>query len=292
MPVLVKKKKPLQLQLPLFLSFCCRVLSIATGSLITWLDSVWVNVVTAHHHLLPSKTLRSVISEGQRKNNQARKRFFFFPPPVLRLKNLFYSIRFYLWASPSLPVWTQLKWPCSRAHMLSGTRKPVETVHSGPRKHTERFGCNSHIGQLNAATSALSLPFAYGIHMLMMSPCFFFVFFPPACVYVHVCFACVLFVSLLCIYFFFACTSSPPPILFVLPNKKRCRKFGFILPLFPKKRKKKRTDTPVLFSLPLAWRLKGRLDECHSCSIAVPLISTRSPFNSREGKALSLPRAA
>lgn len=28
---------------------------------------------------------------------------------------------------------------------------------SGPRKHSERFGCNSHIGQLNATTSALSL---------------------------------------------------------------------------------------------------------------------------------------
>lgn len=165
------------------------------------------------------------------------------------------------------------------AHMLSGTRKPVKTVLSGPRKHTERFGCNSHIGQLNATTSALSLPFAYGIHMLMMSLVFF-----SACVYVHVC-LCVLFVSFW--VYFFSCTSSPPPILFVSPNKKRCRKFGFILPF-----SKKNTDTPVLFSLPLAWRLKGRLDECHSCSIAVPLISTRSPFNSREGKALSLPQAA
>lgn len=113
------------------------------------------------------------------------------------------------------------------AHMLSGTRKPVKTVLGGPRKHTERFGCNSHIGQLNATTSALSLLFAYGIHMLMMSLVFF-----PACVYVHVC-LCVLFVSL-CVYFFF-CTSSPPPSLFVSPNKKRCRKFGFILPFLKKK---------------------------------------------------------
>lgn len=94
-----------------------------------------------------------------------------------------------------------------RAHMLSGTRKPVKTVLSGPRKHTERFGCNSHIGQLNAPTSALSLPFAYGIHMLMMSLVFFFFFF-SACVYVHVC-LCVLFVSLSLCFF------SPvlPPLL-------------------------------------------------------------------------------
>lgn len=90
------------------------------------------------------------------------------------------------------------------AHMLRGTRKPVETVHSGPRKHTERFGCNSHIGQLNATTSALSQPFAYGIHMLMTSLVFFFFFF-PACVYVHACLCvCCLFLScvfFLCLYF-------------------------------------------------------------------------------------------
>lgn len=199
---------------------------------------------------------------------------------------LFYSL-LSLGISPSLCLNTA-KMAVLAAHMLRGTRKPVETVHSGPRKHTERFGCNSHIGQLNATTSALSLPFAYGIHMLMMSLVFFFL---------HVCMCMCVCVCAVCFslvyFFFFACTSSPPPILFVSPNKKRCRKFGFILPLLEKKKPhKKNPDTPVLFSLPLAWRLKGRLDECHSCSIAVPLISTRSPFNSREGKALSLPRAA
>lgn len=92
--------------------------------------------------------------------------------------------------------------------MLWGTRKPVETVHSGPRKHTERFGCNSHIGQLNATTSALSLPFAYGIHMLMMSLVFFFFL----SVFVHVCLCvCVLFVSSLVIFFFFL--PALPPLL-------------------------------------------------------------------------------
>lgn len=129
------------------------------------------------------------------------------------------------------------------AHMLSGTRKPVKTVLSGPRKHTERFGCNSHIGQLNATTSALSLPFAYSIHMLMMSLVFFF-FFPCMCVCACV-FVCAICFSL-CVFFFFSCTSFPPPSLFVSANKKRCRKFGFILPF------SKKTDTPVLFSLPLA----------------------------------------
>lgn len=83
------------------------------------------------------------------------------------------------------------------AHILSGTRKPVKTVLSGPRKHTERFECNSHIGQLNATTSALSLPFAYGIHMLMMSLVFFF--FLHVCMCMCVC-VCYLFLSE-CIFF-------------------------------------------------------------------------------------------
>ena len=122
------------------------------------------------------------------------------------------------------------------AHMLSGTRKPVKTVLGGPRKHTERFGCNSHIGQLNAPTSALSLPFAYGIHMLMMSLVFFFFLFLHVCMCMCVC-VCYLFLSV-CFFFFFSCTSSPPPILFVSPNKKRCRKFGFILPFLRKKKTK------------------------------------------------------
>lgn len=95
---------------------------------------------------------------------------------------------------------------------FGGSRKPVKTVLSGPRKHTERFGCNSHIGQLNATTSALFLPFAYSIHMLMMS--LVFIFFLHVCMCMCVC-VCYLFLSL-----FFFCTSSPPPNLFVLPNKK------------------------------------------------------------------------
>lgn len=118
-------------------------------------------------------------------------------------------------------------------------------------------------------------------------PCFFFFFF-SACVYVHVC-LCVLFVSLSLCFF------SPvlPPLLpFSLyrQTKRDAENLDSYFPFWKKKQKPR--DTPVLFSLPLAWRLKGRLDKCHSCSIAVPLISTRSPFNSREGKALSLPQAA
>lgn len=137
-----------------------------------------------------------------------------------------------------------------------------ELYSAGP-KHSARFGCNSHIGQLNATTSALSPPFAYSIHMLMMSLVF----------------------SSACVYFLSPCTSSPPPSLFVSPDKKRCRTFGFILPFF---RKRQRYSRPIFTSSPL----KGRLDECHSCCVAVPLISTRSPFNGREGKALALPQAA
>lgn len=109
---------------------------------------------------------------------------------------------------------------------LAGTRKPVNAALSGPRKHSERFGCNSHIGQLNATTSALSLPFAYSIHMLMMSLVFFFPLHMCVCAYVFMCAICFS----LSVYIFFFCTSSPPPSLFVSPNKKRCRKFGFILP--------------------------------------------------------------
>lgn len=169
------------------------------------------------------------------------------------------------------------------AHVLSGTRKPVKTVLSGTRKHTERFGCNSHIGQLNATTSALSLSFAYSIHMLMISLVFF-----SACVYVCMCVCvCCLFLSV-CIFFLYFLPSSQS---LCITKQKEMQKNWIHTSLFSKKKKKK-TDTPVLFSLPLAWRLKGRLDECHSCSIAVPLISTRSPFNSREGEALSLPQAA
>lgn len=162
--------------------------------------------------------------------------------------------------------------------MLSSTRKPVKTVHSGPRKDTERFGCNSHIGQLNATTSALSLPFAYGIHMLMMSLFFFFFFLMRMCMCVCV---CCLFLS--CVFF------SPvlPPLLpFSLYRQtKRCRKFGFIFSLFEKE---KYRYTHAIFLLLLAWWLKGRFDKCHSCSSTMLLISTCSAFNSREGETISL----
>lgn len=94
------------------------------------------------------------------------------------------------------------------APVLRASGKPVETVDSGPRKRTERFGCNSHIGQLNATTSALSLPFAYGIHMLMMS--LVFVFFTVClCMCVCVC-ARALFVSSLVFLFLFFCLHFLP----------------------------------------------------------------------------------
>lgn len=116
----------------------------------------------------------------------------------------FDSIPLYFQLSPSLCVNTA-NIAVLPAHILSGTRKPVKTVLSGPRKHSERFGCNSHIGQLNATTSALSLPFAYSIHMLMMS----LVFFSPSCMcvcaYVFMCAICFS----LCVYFF----SVLPPLL-------------------------------------------------------------------------------
>lgn len=163
--------------------------------------------------------------------------------------------------------------------MLSGTRKPVKTVHSGPRKDTERFGCNSHIGQLNATTSALSLPFAYGIHMLMMSLVFFF---PHA--YVHVC-LCVVCFSLV---YFFPLYFLPSSHSLCIAKQKDAENFdSYFLFL-----RRKNTDTPILFLLLLAWRLKGRLDKCHSCSSTMPLISTCSAFNSREGETISLPQAA
>lgn len=118
------------------------------------------------------------------------------------------------WASRRLKVETLLKRCCSPfiCGVVLETQWRQFTV--GPRKDTERFGCNSHIGQLNATTSALSLPFAYGIHMLMMSLVFFFF---SSCVCACV-FVCCLFLS--CVFFSPPCTSSPPPVLFVSPNKK------------------------------------------------------------------------
>lgn len=124
----------------------------------------------------------------------------------------------------------------------NGTRKPVKTVHSGLRKHTERFGCNSHIGQLNATTSALSLSFAYGIHMLMMSLVFFL-----ACVNVHVCLCVRTVFSLLC--FFFSLYFLPSSHSLCIAKQKEMQKIWIHTSSFETE---KNTDTPVLFSLPLA----------------------------------------
>lgn len=197
-------------------------------------------------------------------------------------KNHFFSLQFcfYFQSSPSLCLNT-VKITVLPAHTLSVTRKPVKTVLGGPRKHTERFGCNSHIGQLNATTSALSLPFAYSIHMLMMSLVFFFFFCMCVCACVFVSAICFS----LCVFFFLYFLPSSQSLC--IAKQKEMQKIWIHTSLFGKK-KKKRYSRPIFTSS----RLKGRLDECHSCSIAVPLISTRSPFNSREGKALSLPQAA
>lgn len=140
------------------------------------------------------------------------------------------------------------------AHMLRGTRKPVETVHSGPRKHTERFGCNSHIGQLNATTSALSQPFAYGIHMLMMSLVFFFFF---SCMCVCACmFVCVLFVSLLCIFFV---PVLPPLLPFSLyrQTKRDAENLDSYFLFLKKQQKKKRYARPIFTSSRLT--IKGEV---------------------------------
>lgn len=136
------------------------------------------------------------------------------------------------------------------AHVLSGTRKPVKTVLSGTRKHTERFGCNSHIGQLNATTSALSLSFAYSIHMLMISLVFFFCM----CVCVHVC-LCVLFVSL-CVYFF---PVLPPllPVSLYHQTKRDAEKLDSYFPFFEKKKKKNRYARPIFTSSRLT--IKGEV---------------------------------
>lgn len=120
-----------------------------------------------------------------------------------------------------------------RAHMLSGTRKPVKTVLSGPRKHTERFGCNSHIGQLNAPTSALSLPFAYGIHMLMMSLVFFFFFFLHVCMCMCVC-VCYLFLSLCVVFLLYFLPSSHS---LCIAKQKEMQKIWIHTSLFEKKNK-------------------------------------------------------
>lgn len=140
------------------------------------------------------------------------------------------------------------------AHMLRGTRKPVETVHSGPRKHTERFGCNSHIGQLNATTSALSLPFAYGIHMLMMSLVFFSCMCACACVFV-----CVLFVSLLCIFFFLPVLPRLLPFSLYRQTKRDAENLDSYFLFWKKKtpQKKPRYTRPIFTSSRLT--IKGEV---------------------------------
>lgn len=109
-------------------------------------------------------------------------------------------------------------------------------------------------------------------------PCFFFLMRMCMCV-------CVLFVSLLCIFPLYFLPSSH--CLCIAKQKDAENLDSYFLFL-----RRKNADTPILFLLLLAWRLKGRLDECHSCFSAMPLISTRSAFNSGEGKTVSLPEAA
>lgn len=125
------------------------------------------------------------------------------------------------------------------AHMLSGTRKPVKTVLSGPRTHTERFGCNSHIGQLNATTSALSLPFAYSIHMLMMSLVFFFL---HVCMCMCVC-VCCLFLSV-CI---FPVLPSLLPVSLYRQTKRDAENLDSYFP-FRRKKKQNRYARPIFTS--------------------------------------------
>lgn len=136
------------------------------------------------------------------------------------------------------------------AHILSGTRKPVKTVLSGPRKHSERFGCNSHIGQLNATTSALSLPFAYSIHMLMMSLVLFFFLLLLLHVCMRMCvYVCYLLLSL-CVLFF-SVLPSHPPSLFVSPNKKKeMQKIWIHIFLFKKTKQNRYAPSYFHFLLP------------------------------------------
>lgn len=154
------------------------------------------------------------------------------------------------------------------AHILSGTRKPVKTVLSGPRKHSERFGCNSHIGQLNATTSALSLPFAYSIHMLMMLLVFFFFFFFCMCVC-----ACVFMRAIccaLCVYYFFLYFLPVLPVsLYHQAKKRRCKKFGFIFSFFKKNKKLNKTDMPRPIFTSSCLVIKGEVRRLHT---VVPLL--------------------
>lgn len=110
-------------------------------------------------------------------------------------------------------------------------------------------------------------------------PCFFFLACVCACVFV-----CCLFLS--CVFF---------PLYFLPSSHSLCiakQKDAENLDSYFLFLRRKNTDTPILFLLLLAWRLKGRLDSFHSCSSTMPLISTCSAFNSREGKTISLPQAA
>lgn len=107
-------------------------------------------------------------------------------------------------------------------------------------------------------------------------PCFFFSLV-RMCMCVCV---CCLFLS--CVFF---------PLYFLPSSHSLCiakQKDAEILDSYFLVLRRRNAGRPSLFLLLLAWRLKGRLDKCHSCSGAMPLISTCSAFNSRGGETISL----
>lgn len=110
------------------------------------------------------------------------------------------------------------------------------------KKHSERFGCDSHIGQLNAPTSALALSLICIQHSYVNhGPCFFSssFFFLLTNVSLHMC-LCALFLCAHSLCIFPLLPPTPPTSSYSPPSpplhsallrqtKRDAGNFGFVL---------------------------------------------------------------
>lgn len=173
-------------------------------------------------------------------------------------------------------VWSLLKliwWllPESQSNLYSA---------SPEKNHTERFGWYSHIGQLNATTSALSLSFAYSIHMLMIFLVLFFVFF------LHVCMCVCVFCFCLCLFLF---------LLYFLPStqslcivkQKEMQKIWIHTSLF----EKKLPDTPVPFFTSSRLTIKGEVGQVVTVvPLPCPWFQQEAPLTAEKARTSLFPK--
>lgn len=163
------------------------------------------------------------------------------------------------------------------------------------KKHSERFGCDSHIGQLNAPTSALSLSLICIQHSYVNhGPCFFFFFFFFSfnqCVFAHV-FVCTFLMCTFSMYFpstssyssyfFFFSSFSSAPFCSAASNKKRCREF-WIRPFLHIITHMNDTPGPIWFPTRLA--IKGKVRGSDTIIFAVALLGRDAPLTEEQREA-------